>query len=64
MTKKDIKTGIIESPVGNYYGTAHVYKENGKFYFHVEDWDDNPNGVEVSKEFYNAFKKEFKKEKK
>ncbi len=50
------------APIGNYYGTPYVYDNNGKYFIAIEDYD----GViqeEISKEFFDAWIKEFKDKK-
>ena len=48
----------ISAPVGNYYGGPEVWALNGKYYLSVENYSGHPT-VEVSKEFHDAFAKEF-----
>lgn len=52
-------TEEIVSPANNYYGHACAAIIQGKYWFGVED--DGQGGLwhECSKEFYEAFKKEF-----
>ena len=48
----------VYAPVGNYYGGPSVWALQGKYYLSVDNWDGHPT-VEVSREFYAAFVKEF-----
>ena len=50
----------IQTDVWNYYGEVVFSEcEDGKFYLELEDWG-GVNKVEISKDFYNMAKKEFK----
>lgn len=51
----------IESGLSNYYGSVEFIEVNGLYYMHLDDWDDGFNGIEISKEFYDAAVKEFSK---
>jgi len=44
--------------VSNYYGTVHAYESDGKYYLALDDWG-STSKQEVSKEFFDAFVKEF-----
>lgn len=59
--KEDPKT-LIKSNVGNYYGSVQVCKLDGKPHICVENWD-GWHWQSCSEEFYQAFKKEFKRKK-
>ena len=48
----------VGAPVCNYYGGPEVWALDGKYYLSVEDYSGHPT-VEVSKDFYDAFVKEF-----
>lgn len=44
------------APLSNYYGTVHVFEDNG-FFLALENWDDTKT-IEISKCLYEAFIKE------
>ncbi|WP_157615844.1 hypothetical protein [Rhizobacter sp. Root404] len=48
----------IYATIGNEYGTPFVYDEDGLFVFMLEGAIED-RATEVSKEFYDAFVKEF-----
>ena len=48
----------VKAPVSNYYGYPLVYEYDGTYWLGIEDWDGTPS-IEISKEFYEAFVKEF-----
>ena len=50
----------VSAPIANYYGTPMVWTLDGLYYFSVEDYPGGLPTAEVSKEFYDAFVKEFK----
>ena len=50
----------IEAPTGNYYGGPAVWEQGGKYFIGTENhngWDRH----EISKEFFDAWVKEFSK---
>jgi hypothetical protein len=51
-------SGVIKSGLENYYGEVIVFSSENKHYMQVEDYM-GPKNIGISKEFYNAFKKEF-----
>lgn len=51
-------SGEIDSKFGNYYGAFKVKEENGEYFACVENWDGD-QWEPISKEFYEACKKEF-----
>lgn len=51
---------IVKSGLVNYYGEVECIKNGGKYFMRLEDWDGYKE-IGVSKEFYEAFKQEFKK---
>lgn len=53
---------ILETGIGNYYGEVQLYKHKDKYYLGLESYNGD-FGAEVSKEFAQAMKKEFKEEK-
>ena len=55
MTDKTIVTKL-----SNYYGTVKFEVRNGEYVMTLDDWEDL-QAVVVSKEFYEAAKKEFLK---
>ena len=50
----------IATELSNYYGTVKFEFRNGEYVITLDDWDDL-QAVVVSKEFYEAAKKEFSK---
>jgi hypothetical protein len=51
----------IEASTGNYYGGPAVWEKDGKFFIGTEDYS-GWHEVEISKEFFEAWVKEFKSE--
>lgn len=51
---------IIETDLSNYYGTVKFEVRNGEYVMTLDDWD-YLQAVVVSREFYEAAKKEFSK---
>lgn len=49
----------IDSGLSNYYGTVCVESVNDRYYMTLDNYN-GTNQVEVSKEFYDSFVKEFK----
>lgn len=49
----------IYSGLRNYYGGVFVYEKDGKYFMGLEDHSHDQR-KEISKEFYDAFVKEFK----
>lgn len=60
-----MKEHAIGSGLSNYYGEVIAYEEDGKFYMSLEDHNitldtlSTEKKVVISKEFFEAFKKEF-----
>jgi len=54
--KSDINqvTGFVQSDVSNYYGGAAVWKDDGRCFMGIENWD-GWHGEAISAEFYAAF---------
>jgi hypothetical protein len=46
------------SAVGNYYGTPQVWEKDGLCYFGLDNYD-GLRAVSVSREFFEAFVKQF-----
>ena len=51
----------IEAPIGNYYGVPLCREFEGRYFFVLEDWDEE-SSVEVSEGFYRAWCEEFRPE--
>lgn len=48
----------IDCCPGNYYGGLFVKKENGKFFWGIENWDEEVSYREISESLYKAILKE------
>jgi len=48
----------IQAPTSNYYGGPAVWEEDGKYFIGTEDWN-GWDKVPISKEFFDAWVKEF-----
>lgn len=57
--KKPAYSGWVEAPIGNYYGTPSAAKKDEGYVLSVTDWDGDPQETPVSREFYEAWVKEF-----
>lgn len=51
----------ISLGLSNYYGSVEAIESNGKYFIELEDWGSTDRN-EISKEFYEAIKKEFGEE--
>ncbi len=58
MVDKIQATKRIEAPTGNYYGGPAVWFVDGKYCMGTENWD-GWDCIHISKEFYDAWIKEF-----
>jgi hypothetical protein len=56
-----MEEGVIVFPVNNYGGHPYVKQEGDKYYIVMESELTPESKEEISKEFYEACKKEFKK---
>lgn len=57
-----MRKGIVRSGIQNYYGEIEAWildiKDKRRYFCNLEDWG-STSEKEVSKEFYDAFVKEF-----
>ena len=65
LTKEELgqlpnKRNTTSAPIGNYYGEPYVFVVEEHYYFVLDDHS-SEDVVEVSKDFYDAFIKEFPK---
>ena len=44
--------------IKNFYGEVEAYEKHGKYYIELDDYS-RSSTKEISKEFYNAIKKEY-----
>ncbi|MEM5009288.1 hypothetical protein WKH57_01075 [Niallia taxi] len=58
INKVKNETTEVHSPLKNYYGSVHAVKDSYGYWMCLEDHDDI-NYIQISEEFYSAFKKEF-----
>ena len=59
-TLEELKEGI-QIPIGkirNYYGGISIMKTDDKYYWGIQDWDDNYEWHEISQELYTILLKE------
>lgn len=60
MPNETIKTTKrIKAPVGNYYGGPAVWEKDGQYFIGCEDYSGWDSGEPISKDFFDAWIKEF-----
>jgi hypothetical protein len=59
MSNQDEELNRIAAPVGNNYGGPAVWAKDGRYFIGIENWSGWDEGHEISKEFFDAWLKEF-----